>query len=195
MRKFRKLNKEQLRKLAEALKKRNEKTEKKTENNKKAEEHKIMEKNKFIEAGIVLEKISPVLKPAVRVQERLEQRASSFLLQKKSKENQTIEKPYEFEKQKYFSQSDEYKTLYSSSVKPLLIQDVSRIPELSDKTQTENLQNSTGIEKGMVHMGVEQATKRKQESFFDEKLEQKYSANITPLEEVKKREKKMYTSR
>ena len=79
------------------------------------------EENKFIEAGISLEKISPVLKPIAKTQERLEQISSSFLLQRKQ-ENQTIEKPYELEKQKYSSQSGEYKNLEKFKLKTCKIQ-------------------------------------------------------------------------
>lgn len=158
-----KLSKKELEKLAEALKKRNKKTEKEI----------MVDENKFIESGIVLEKISPVLKPVAKTQEGLEQISSSFLLQRKQ-ENQDNEKPYESEKQKYSSQSGEYKTL--------------------NKIQTENLQNPTGVEKNMSHMGFEQSQKRKSERFFDEKQEQKYSADIKPLEEVKeKRKNNFYT--
>ncbi len=208
MKKQIKLSKEKLKELAEALK--NRKLKKR---NKETEKQILPEENKFItpdlnsrprfvinnlslsnrkrsaqaidnlnfslprsrsESGIALEKVSPVLKPAAKAQEGLEQISSSFALQKKS-ENQTMEKPYESEGQKYFSQSGEYKNI--------------------NKMQSENLQIPTGVEKGMVHMGIEQATKRKSERFFDEKQEQKYSADIKPLEEVKKSEKKMYVSR
>lgn len=182
MKKQIKLSKEKLEKLVEALKKKNKKTEKqeiieeKTGNffNHSSLGKSQMKENKFIESGIALEKISPVLKPVAKVQEGLEQISSLFLLQRKP-ENQTIEKPYESGEQKYFSQSGEYKTL--------------------GRIQSENLQTPTGVEKNMVHMGTEQATKRKSERFFDEEQEKKYSADIRPLEEVRKREKKMYTSR
>lgn len=164
-----KLSKEKLEKLAEALKNRKLK-----KINKKAEKQILPEENKFIESGIALEKISPVLKPVAKTQEGLEQISSSFLLQRKQ-ENQTIEKPYESEKQKYFSQSGEYKTF--------------------DKIQTENLQTPSEMGREMVHMGIEQATKRKSERFFDEEQEKKYSAEFKSLEEIKKREKKMYVAR
>ncbi|MBI2003945.1 hypothetical protein HYS72_00585 [Candidatus Pacearchaeota archaeon] len=96
------------------------------------------------------------------------------------KNPEKTEKPYESENQKYFSQSSEYKTF--------------------DKIQNENLQTPSGFEKNMAHMGVEQSTKRKSERFFDEKQEQKYSADIKPLEEVKskspfERKDKLYTPR
>lgn len=174
---MKKLNKKQLKELAEALKKTEKKSKQKKQEIKgeqKIEKSIVIEENKFVESGINLEKISPVLKPAARAQERLEQKASSFVLQKKS-EDKDNEKPYESEKQKYFSQSGEYKTL--------------------DKIQTENLQISAGVEKGMTHMGIEQSTKRKSERFFDEKQEQKYSAEINSLEKIREREKKMYTPR
>lgn len=165
-----KLSKKELERLAEALKKTG-----KIETKKEKKIEDVDEENKFVEAKISLEKISPVLKPVAKAPERLEQRASSFLLQKRQEKDEDNEKPYEFEKQKYFSQSGEYKTI--------------------DRIQTENLQTSTGVEKSMSHMGVEQSQKRKSERFFDDKSEQKYSADFKPLEEIKKREKKMYTSR
>ncbi|MEK6823451.1 MAG: hypothetical protein AABY06_00290 [Nanoarchaeota archaeon] len=179
MKKQIKLSKEELKRLAEALKNGNKKTEK-TGLKKELEElaktikekrEQKTEENKFIEAGISLEKISPVLKPIAKTQERLEQISSSFLLQRKQ-ENQTIEKPYELEKQKYSSQSGEYKNL--------------------EKIQTENLQNPTGIEKGMIHMGFEQAQKRKSQSFFEDKSEQKYLVDVKSLEEVKEHKDRLY---
>ncbi len=190
MKKQIKLSKEKLKKLAEALEKKKIKKISK-EVRKQAV---ATEENKFItpdparvidnlnfslprsrsESGINFEKISPVLKPVAKAQEGLEQVASSFVLQKKS-EDKSSEKPYEFGEQKYFSKSGEYKTI--------------------ERIQTENLQNPTGVEKGMVHMGIEQATKRKSERFFDEEQEKKYSAEFKSLEEIKKREKKMYVAR
>lgn len=170
-----KLSKKELEKLAEALK--NKKLEKisnetiKKQN--KTEKSFPVEENKFIESEISLEKISPVLKPVAKQHERLEQVASSFVLQKKP-EDKNNEKPYEFGEQKYFSKSEEYKTL--------------------DKIQ--NLQTPAEIEKGMSHMGVEQDTKRKPERFFEEKQGQKYSAEFKSLEEVKKKDKnKFYVPR
>ena len=118
--------------------------------NKKREQPKIIDENKFIEHGINLEKISPVLKPVAETP-ALENIASSFQLKK---ETEKIEKPYEFGEQKYSSQSSEYKTL--------------------KKIQTENLQTPIGIEKNMTHMGIEQSTKRKSERFFEEKSEKEY---------------------
>ncbi|MBI2057240.1 hypothetical protein HYT91_03225 [Candidatus Pacearchaeota archaeon] len=164
------INKKELKNLAKAIKNLELKSKKK-------KPEKSIEENKFIERGINIEKISPVLKPAAKTQEGLEQITSSFLLRKNPEKT---EKPYESENQKYFSQSSEYKTF--------------------DKIQNENLQTPSGFEKNMAHMGVEQSTKRKSERFFDEKQEQKYSADIKPLEEVKskspfERKDKLYTPR
>ncbi len=142
-----KLSKEEFKKLAEAVKD----LELKVENNKKIV--KSLEENKFLEKNIKLEKISPVLKPAAKTQEGLEQITSSFLLQKKQEEN-SLKKPYESENQKYLSQSSEYKTL--------------------NKTQTENLQTPLGFEKNMAHMGVEQSTKKKSQNFFENTSEKEY---------------------
>ena len=141
-----KLSKEELEKLAEAVKD----LELKDKDNQKTEKPEVIEENKFLEKNIKLEKISPVLKPIAEAPV-LENIASSFQLKK---ETEKKEKPYEFGEQKYFSQSDEYKTL--------------------NKIQSENLQVSIGIEKGMVHMGVEQSTKRNSQKFIDEKLEKEY---------------------
>ena len=141
-----KLSKEELEKLAEAVKD----LELKDKDNQKTEKPEVIEENKFLEKNIKLEKISPVLKPIAEAPV-LENIASSFQLKK---ETEKKEKPYEFGEQKYFSQSDEYKTL--------------------NKIQSENLQVSTGIEKGMVHLGVEQSTKRKSQKFIDEKSEKEY---------------------
>lgn len=165
-----KLSKKELEKLTETLKKINKKTEK-TETKKAI----ISEENKFIEVGISLEKISPVLKPVAKMQEGLEQISSSFLLQKRQEKNKDNEKSYESEKQKYSSQSGEYKAL--------------------ERIQPENLQTSAGIEKDMRHMGIEQSTKIKSERFFDEKQERKYSADIKPLDEIRNNKKKLYTPR
>ena len=104
-----------------------------------------------MEARISLDEISPVLKPVAKTQEGLEQITSSFLLQKNSEKT---EKPYESEKQKYSSQSSEYKTL--------------------EKNQTENLQTPLGFEKNMTHMGVKQSTQKKSQSFFDDAPEKEY---------------------
>lgn len=142
-----KLSKKELEKLAEAIKDAGLKIESK----KKIEKPEIIEENKFIEDGVNLEKTSPVLKPVAKTQEGLEQITSSFLLQKSLGKT---EKPYESEKQGYFSQSSEYKTL--------------------DKIQTENLQSPAGVEKGITHMGVLQSTKRKSEKFFDDVPEKEY---------------------
>ena len=162
-----KLSKKELEKLAEAIKDAGLKTEIKKE----LKNIKLIEENKFItpdlarvmdnlnfslprsrsETEINLEKTSPVLKPVAKTQEGLEQITSSFLLQKSLGKT---EKPYESEKQGYFSQSSEYKTI--------------------DKIQTENLQTPAGVEKGITHMGVVQSTKRKSQSFFDEKSEKEY---------------------
>mgnify|MGYP001612805304 FL=1 len=142
-----KLSKKELEKLAEAIKDAGLKTEIKKE----LKNIKLIEENKFIETKINLEKTSPVLKPVAKTQEGLEQITSSFLLQKSLGKT---EKPYESEKQGYFSQSSEYKTI--------------------DKIQTENLQTPAGVEKGIAHMGVVQSTKRKSQSFFDEKSEKEY---------------------
>lgn len=162
-----KLSKKELERLADALKKTKTKNELKNS--------KLIDENKFIEIGINLGKSSPVLKPVARAQEGLEQKASSFLLQRKPEDKEN-EKPYESEGQKYFSQSSEYKTL--------------------NKIQTENLQIPAGIEKEMAHMGIEQSQKRKSERFFEEKSEQKYSAELKPLEEVReKRKDKFYVPR
>ena len=139
-----KLSKIELERLAEAMKK----LELKNKNSKKSE--KPLDENKFIEKGINLEKISPVLKPVAETPV-LENIASSFQLKK---EIEKKEKPYEFGEQKYSSQSSEYKTL--------------------KKIQTENLQTPIGIEKNMTHMGIEQSTKRKSERFFEEKSEKEY---------------------
>ena len=184
---MKKLNKEQLRRLAEALKNRKLKkinnlkviplqgTRTCKQASKKTEKQILSDENKFVEHGIVLEKISPVLKPVARTQEGLEQISSSFLLQKRQ-EDKGNEKPYGFSEQKYFSKSGEYKTI--------------------DKIQTENLQTPSDIGREVVHMGIEQATKRKSERFFDEEQEKKYSADIKPLEEVKeKRKNNFYTPR
>src|SRR3989338_3458010 len=141
---FKKNQVKELKKLAEALKG----FELKTEKNKKIE--KSLEENKFTEKNIKLEKISPVLKPVAETP-ALENIASSFQLKK---EIEKTKKPYEFGEQKYSSQSDEYKTL--------------------NKIQSENLQVSTGIEKGIAHMGIEQSTKRKSQKFIDEKSEKEY---------------------
>lgn len=162
-----KLSKKELERLADAL----EKTKTKNE----LKNSKLIDENKFIEIGINLGKSSPVLKPVARAQEGLEQKASSFLLQRKPEDKEN-EKPYESEKQKYFSQSGEYKTI--------------------EKIQTENLQTPIGVEKGMIHMGIEQSQKRKSERFFDEEQEKKYSADIKSLEETKeKRRDKFYVPR
>lgn len=142
-----KLSKKELEKLAEAIKDAGLKTEIKKE----LKNIKLIEENKFIETKINLEKTSPVLKPVAKTQEGLEQITSSFLLQKSLGKT---EKPYGPEKQGYFSQSSEYKTI--------------------DKIQTENLQTPAGVEKGIAHMGVVQSTKRKSQSFFDEKSEKEY---------------------
>ena len=141
-----KLSKIELERLAEAMKK----LELKNKNSKKSE--KPLDENKFIEKGINLEKISPVLKPVAETPV-LENIASSFQLKK---ETEKTEKPYEFGEQKYSSQSSEYKTL--------------------KKTQIENLQTPAEIQKNMVHMGVEQSTKRKSERFFEEKSEKEYKS-------------------
>ena len=140
-----KLSKKQLQRLAEAIKNLELKNK-----NKKREQPKIIDENKFIEHGINLEKISPVLKPVAETP-ALENIASSFQLKK---ETEKIEKPYEFGEQKYSSQSSEYKTL--------------------KKIQTENLQTPAEIQKNMTHMGIEQSTKRKSERFFEEKSEKEY---------------------
>ena len=139
-----KLSKKELENLAEAIKN----LEPKGKDNKKME--KPIEENKFVESGISLEKISPVLKPVAETP-ALENIASSFQLKK---ETEKTEKPYEFGEQKYSSKSSEYKTF--------------------DKIQTENLQSPIGIEKGIAHMGIEQSTKRKSQKFIDDKSEKEY---------------------
>lgn len=139
-----KLRKISAKKLAEAMKN----LELKNKNNKKSE--KPVEENKFIERGINLEKISPVLKPVAETP-ALENIASSFQLKK---EIEKTEKPYEFGEQKYSSQSSEYKTLA--------------------KIQNENLLTPARAEKGITHMGTEQSTKRKSERFFDDSSEKEY---------------------
>jgi len=148
-----KLSKIELERLAEAMKK----LELKNKNSKKSE--KPLDENKFIEKGINLEKISPVLKPVAETPV-LENIASSFQLKK---ETEKTEKPYEFGEQKYSSQSSEYKTL--------------------KKTQIENLQTPAEIQKNMVHMGVEQSTKRKSERFFEEKSEKEYKSFMYDMSE------------
>ena len=110
-----KLSKIELERLAEAMKK----LELKNKNSKKSE--KPLDENKFIEKGINLEKISPVLKPVAETPV-LENIASSFQLKK---ETEKTEKPYEFGEQKYSSKSSEYKTF--------------------DKIQTDNLQSPIRI--------------------------------------------------
>ncbi len=161
-----KLSKKELEKLAEALKNRKSK-----KINKKTEKQILSNEDKFIESGINLEKISPVLKPVAKQRERLEQVASSFALQKKS-EDKSSEKPYEFGEQKYFSKSGEYKTI--------------------EKIQTENTLIQSEFDTGISHMGVKQATTRKSERFFEEKQEQKYSAELKTLEEIKKKDKEKF---
>ena len=141
-----KLSKEELEKLAEAVKD----LELKDKDNQKTEKPEVIEENKFLEKNIKLEKISPVLKPIAEAPV-LENIASSFQLKK---EIEKAEKPYEFGEQKYSSKSSEYKTF--------------------DKIQTENLQSPIGIEKGIAHMGIEQSTKRKSQKFIDDKSEKEY---------------------
>ena len=141
------INKKEIKKkLAETLKN----LELKNKNSKKIKKPKIIEQNKFIEKGINLEKISPVLKPVAETP-ALENIASSFQLKK---ETEKTEKPYEFGEQKYSSKSSEYKSL--------------------NKIQSENLQTPIGIEKNMTHMGIEQSTKIKSQKFIDEKSEKEY---------------------
>ena len=80
-----KLSKKQLQRLAEAIKNLELKNK-----NKKREQPKIIDENKFIEHGINLEKISPVLKPITEAP-ILENIASSFSLKKEiEKKRKTI---------------------------------------------------------------------------------------------------------
>ncbi len=139
-----KLSEKELKKLAEAVKD----FKLKNKDRKKAE--KPVEENKFIERGINLDKISPVLKPIAKIPV-LENIASSFQLKK---EIEKEDKPYELGEQKYSSQSSEYKTL--------------------NKIQTENLQTPERFENNAAHMGVKQSTKRKSQSFFDDAPEKEY---------------------
>src|SRR3989338_6103962 len=81
-----KLSKEELEKLAEAVKD----LELKDKDNQKTEKPEVIEENKFLEKNIKLEKISPVLKPIAEAPV-LENIASSFQLKKETEKPEVIE--------------------------------------------------------------------------------------------------------